>query len=235
MQLQVVVGSAGRRRPPAASRSTPRPRTPPDDAGGPRHASGSLIPETGTPDFDLAQLAAGGRRSRSTSTACYETLAAHGLGYGPAFQGLRAAWRAGGEVFAEVALPESITDQAKTVRCAPGAAGRGPARHGFASAEPVSEETRIPFAWGGVSLHATGASALRVRITATGADEVSLELADAKGDPVAGVESLVVRAVSADKLRAAAQRLAVPARLGAGLGAVGARRRDHPPDRAACR
>ncbi|WP_420897070.1 polyketide synthase dehydratase domain-containing protein, partial [Kitasatospora aureofaciens] len=36
----------------------------------------------------------------------YEGLAGAGFGYGPAFRGLRAAWRRGDEVFAEVALPE---------------------------------------------------------------------------------------------------------------------------------
>src|SRR5262249_37857523 len=38
----------------------------------------------------------------------YERLAAHGLSYGPVFRGLRAAWRRGDEVLAEVALPESV-------------------------------------------------------------------------------------------------------------------------------
>ncbi|MBD3011404.1 type I polyketide synthase, partial [Streptomyces sp. 5-10] len=36
----------------------------------------------------------------------YERLAGVGLEYGPVFQGVRAAWRRGGEVFAEVALAE---------------------------------------------------------------------------------------------------------------------------------
>jgi acyl transferase domain-containing protein len=35
----------------------------------------------------------------------YPRLAAHGYGYGPAFQGLRAAWRDGDEAWAEVELP----------------------------------------------------------------------------------------------------------------------------------
>ena len=36
----------------------------------------------------------------------YDRFAAAGLEYGPAFQGLIAAWRLGDEVFAEVCLPE---------------------------------------------------------------------------------------------------------------------------------
>ena len=35
----------------------------------------------------------------------YPALAETGLAYGPCFQGVRAAWRRDGEVFAEVALP----------------------------------------------------------------------------------------------------------------------------------
>ena len=56
--------------------------------------------------FDLAAVAARAARSRSTPTALYERLRRGGLAYGPAFQGLRAAWRRGDDVFAEVALPE---------------------------------------------------------------------------------------------------------------------------------
>ncbi|WP_229890367.1 polyketide synthase dehydratase domain-containing protein, partial [Streptomyces griseomycini] len=39
----------------------------------------------------------------------YEHMVDGGFGYGPVFQGLRAAWRRGDEVFAEVALPEGVS------------------------------------------------------------------------------------------------------------------------------
>jgi acyl transferase domain-containing protein len=42
----------------------------------------------------------------------YETLADAGLGYGPAFQGLRAAWRHGDDLYAEVALPDGPSGDA---------------------------------------------------------------------------------------------------------------------------
>ncbi|MBD2818857.1 polyketide synthase dehydratase domain-containing protein [Streptomyces parvulus] len=42
----------------------------------------------------------------------YERLTERGFGYGPVFQGLRAAWRRDGELFAEVALPDSALDDA---------------------------------------------------------------------------------------------------------------------------
>ncbi|MFE4539533.1 beta-ketoacyl reductase, partial [Streptomyces scopuliridis] len=52
----------------------------------------------------------------------------------------------------------------------------------------------------GVSLHATGASALRVRLAPVGKDAVSVSVADSSGQPVASVDSLLVRAVSNQQL-----------------------------------
>ena len=62
-------------------------------------------------------------------------------------------------------------------------------------------ETTIPFAWNRVSLHASGATALRVRVRKDGNDS-SLALADAAGNPVAWIESLVTRPVSEGQLGA---------------------------------
>ena len=42
----------------------------------------------------------------------YDRLTERGFEYGPAFQGLQAAWRRGDELFAEVALSEEQRDQA---------------------------------------------------------------------------------------------------------------------------
>ena len=61
---------------------------------------------------------------------------------------------------------------------------------------------RLPFAWTGVSLHATGASALRVRLRAEG-DQLFLAAADDTGAPVVAVGSLVSRPVAAERLAAA--------------------------------
>ncbi|MEU8383175.1 SDR family NAD(P)-dependent oxidoreductase [Streptosporangium sp. NPDC048865] len=124
----------------------------------------------------------------------YERFAEGGFAYGPLFQGLRAAWRRGDEVFAEVVLPERAGDA--------GAYGVHPALLDAAShavpfleaAEP--EAGRLPFAWGGVHLHAGGATALRVRVTRTGEDTVSVTAVDVAGAPVLTAESLVSRPAS---------------------------------------
>ena len=73
------------------------------DAGPGRRAGRGRRPAGG--GWRPGGVAAGGWRVVALE-GFYERLAAAGLGYGPAFQGLRAVWRRGEEVFAEVALPE---------------------------------------------------------------------------------------------------------------------------------
>ncbi|WP_250847802.1 type I polyketide synthase [Streptomyces hygroscopicus] len=134
----------------------------------------------------------------------YEELAAAGYQYGPAFRGLRAAWRRGDEVFAEVALDED--QQAAAARFGVHPALLDAALHavGLGVVDDTTEAVRLPFAWRGVSLHAAGATALRVSVApASGTDAVSLTLTDPTGRPVASVESLVMRPVDTDRLRSA--------------------------------
>ncbi|WP_461025403.1 polyketide synthase family protein, partial [Streptomyces heilongjiangensis] len=122
----------------------------------------------------------------------YERLTALGLAYGPVFQGLRAMWRRGEEIFAEVALPDAHDDLADRFGIHP--ALLDSALHAVLLALPGSDDTlRLPFSWTGVSLWASGARHLRVRFTGRGADTVALELADTTGGPVASVETLVLR------------------------------------------
>ena len=56
----------------------------------------------------------------------------------------------------------------------------------------------MPFAWTGVQVDATGATAARVAITTSGAD-VSVRLSDTTGAAVASVASLTLRPVSAPR------------------------------------
>ncbi|WP_386164182.1 polyketide synthase dehydratase domain-containing protein, partial [Streptosporangium vulgare] len=128
----------------------------------------------------------------------YEDFAAIGLGYGPAFRGLRAAWRKGDEVFAELALPEDMTRDAARFGLHP--ALFDVALHATALGEFVTDSEpgrpSLPFAWNGVALHASGATKLRIRISLTAQGAVSLKLMDTAGLPVATVASLAVRPVS---------------------------------------
>ncbi|MPZ81186.1 MAG: SDR family NAD(P)-dependent oxidoreductase [Actinophytocola sp.] len=119
-----------------------------------------------------------------------------GFGYGPTFQGLRRAWRDGDDTYAEVELPESIDA---------GGFGIHPALLDAALHGLLVEETgpaRLPFSWTGVTLHATGATAARVRLTRTGEDGVRVLLADPAGAPLAEVATLVARPVELASLNA---------------------------------
>ncbi|MET8982188.1 type I polyketide synthase [Streptomyces sp. NPDC004539] len=126
----------------------------------------------------------------------YDDLAAGGFAYGPAFRGVRAAWRLGDDVYADVVLPEAVSGDADAFALHPALfdAALHAAVHAGGALTEGSEGGRLPFVWDGVTLHATGATALRVRITPTGADTLALALADPAGTPVATVNSLTVRA-----------------------------------------
>ncbi|MEU3862970.1 type I polyketide synthase, partial [Streptomyces sp. NPDC028722] len=131
----------------------------------------------------------------------YEELAGRGYGYGPVFRGLRAVWRRGDEVFAEAVLPSSEGDTAAGFGLHPALLDAALHAGAFLGASESEGGLFLPFAWSGVSLHASGASSLRIRLSSSGAESLSLELADGEGAPVASVESLVLRAVTADQLR----------------------------------
>ncbi|WP_156179068.1 type I polyketide synthase, partial [Saccharothrix sp. ST-888] len=160
------------------------------------HATGVLGSATAPAAFDLAAWPPAGAQPVEL-TGTYERLALLGAGYGPLFQGLKAAWRHGDEVFAEVELPV----EAEQFGIHP--ALFDAALHAIGLRDGAAERMTLPFAWTGVELHAVGARALRVRISPAGSDAVRIEAADSAGVPVARVESLVLREVSADRLAAA--------------------------------
>ncbi|MGW0396207.1 polyketide synthase dehydratase domain-containing protein, partial [Streptomyces sp. NPDC003042] len=133
----------------------------------------------------------------------YERLAAQDYAYGPAFQGLRRAWKGGnGEIFAELTLPDAQRADAGRFLLHPALLDSAlhPLLPGVVDDDRVA---LLPFSWSGVSVHATGAATLRVRITLTGPEVASLTVADGSGAPVATVESLLLRPLSKEALREA--------------------------------
>ncbi|MGC4808716.1 SDR family NAD(P)-dependent oxidoreductase [Micromonospora sp. DT233] len=129
----------------------------------------------------------------------YDAPTDDGVGYGPAFHGLRAAWRRDDELYAEVVLPESARADADRYGLHPALADA--ALHGLAYLLPGAAGRLVPFAFRGVDLHAEGATALRVRLTATGADEVAIAAVDPAGRPVASVDALTLRPLAAAPTR----------------------------------
>ncbi|WP_019730303.1 acyltransferase domain-containing protein, partial [Mycobacterium avium] len=202
--VQVVVGEAdesGRRDVSIFSR-------PDSDSPWVCHAQGTLSTGSIEPGADLSAWPPAGATKVDIADG-YQRLAARGYGYGPAFQGLTAAWVRGDEVFAEVRLPDA----------AGGVTGFGvhpalldAAMHALIVGHQIAgdrDEVVLPFAWQGVSLHAAGASAVRARLAPAQAPgtaasrAVSLELADGLGLPVLSVRAMVARSVSERQLRAA--------------------------------
>ncbi|WP_189083169.1 type I polyketide synthase, partial [Mangrovihabitans endophyticus] len=118
----------------------------------------------------------------------YDRLADGGFGYGPAFQGLRAAWRDADHLYAEVALADDADAAAYGLHPALFDA----ALHAL-MLDAGDRPAGIPFAWQGVALHATGAAAARVRLTRVG-DGFAVAVADPAGAPIAAADALLVRA-----------------------------------------
>ncbi|WP_327725151.1 type I polyketide synthase [Streptomyces europaeiscabiei] len=195
--LQLVVGppEGGRRRVTIHTRAD-------DTEEWTRHATAVLSTAGRPADFDLAHWPPTGAEPFAATDA-YAQLAARGYDYGAAFQGLRAAWRRGDEVFAEVVLPEA----AGTAEFGLHPALFDAAMHADLLLSGPDAPTLLPFVWSGVTLYATGARELRVRILRISGDEQSLiQVADAAGNPVASVDSLVSRPVTESGLDSAAER-----------------------------
>jgi len=202
--LQVVVGDSGESGARSVAVYSRAERT--DSAAGSgswtRHAAGTLTAAGPAPTFDLSEWPPAGATAIDTQGA-YERLVDRGYGYGPTFQGLKSAWQLDGTVFAEVVLPDGADA---------GSFGLHPALLDAAMHADLlkddGDDTLMPFAWNGVTLHATGATALRVRMSpagpgAAGAQDVAFAVTDLAGNPVLSVDSLASRAVSADQLSAA--------------------------------
>ncbi|MEC3976981.1 type I polyketide synthase, partial [Amycolatopsis sp. H20-H5] len=178
------------------------------DASWTRHARASAVPgddpepapwptnvtwpPTGATELDVA--------------GSYERLGALGYHYGPAFTGLRRAWRMGDQVFAEAELPERLAADAVRFGLHPALLDTG--QHSLAvdqlesgRANPAALGVRAPFLWSGVRLFASGAAALRLVFSPTGPSSWSVDGFDTTGRPVLRVDSLVAREVSAEQLR----------------------------------
>ncbi|WP_425580099.1 type I polyketide synthase, partial [Streptomyces iranensis] len=163
-----------------------------------QHAAGALAPTGPEPSFDLAAWPPADAEALDISDF-YERFAASGFAYGPVFQGLRAAWRSGDDVYVEVGLGEEHASDAADFGLHPALLDAAVQAVTFVALEDVGL-SRLPFSWSGVSLHAGGASTLRVRLTQLGPDSIALAVADGTGRPVASIESLVLRPVSVDHI-----------------------------------
>ncbi|MFJ8577813.1 SDR family NAD(P)-dependent oxidoreductase [Micromonospora sp. NPDC093277] len=175
--------------------SRPSGRT--DETAWTHHATATLTvePATAPPALETEWPPAGA--DPLTVDGVYDWLAELGYRYGPAFQGLRRAWRAGDDLYAEVALPEPVRGDVDGYGVHP--ALLDAALHVLAlAADGDVSRVQLPFVWSGVRLHATRATSVRVHLMRRGGDQAALVVYDPAGEPVLDARSLVLREVPVD-------------------------------------
>ena len=190
--LQVSVGEpddAGRRE--VSIHSRPEAGAEEEPAEWTCHARGIVAPAEGELDGWRGAWPPPGA-SPLDPDGLYERLAAAGLEYGPAFQGLESAWGKDGEIYVEVALAEE--QRAEAGRFAIHPALLDAALHGIAFMSDTGR-AEMPFSWSevrGSAPHAT----LRGRLFPADGG-VGLELFDQHGAALARVGGLALRPADA--------------------------------------
>ncbi|UYB38151.1 SDR family NAD(P)-dependent oxidoreductase [Streptomyces sp. Je 1-4] len=166
-----------------------------------RHATGVLGAGDHRETFDFAVWPPEGARPVPTD-GLYEAFADAGIDYGPAFRGLRAVWRRDGDLFATVEIPEAA--EASSFGLHP--ALLDTVLHALAL---EGDETAVlgqqPLSWQNVKLYALGATVLRAHMSTSADGGVSLQLADAVGQPVAEIASLTRQPMTAELFSRARQ------------------------------
>ncbi|MFE4054673.1 SDR family NAD(P)-dependent oxidoreductase, partial [Streptomyces sp. YIM B13518] len=185
--LQVVLGAPDEE----GARTIAFYSRPSDATDGPwtRHATGSLAVAEHTAPFDVPVWPPADARPMPVD-GTYERTE-----YGPCFQGMRKVWIRGQEAFVEVALPEEIAGDAQYFGIHPALLDAVQHANGYLGVGS-EDNPLLPYIWNGVSLHAGGATTLRVRIARLGDESVTLTAVDAEGAPVLSAEALVLRAPS---------------------------------------
>ncbi|MFG1915823.1 type I polyketide synthase [Micromonospora sp. NPDC048898] len=195
-RLQVTVGESdpgGRREVVITSRR-------PGDTAPHRHARGTLVAADSEQDWwQPEQWPPAGTEPISVDDL-YTRLTEVGFDYGTAFQGVRAAWRNGTDVYADVALPDEHADGARGFGLHPALfdaslhSGLGWVDRGSAG---------LPFSWTGVRFGHNGLAQVRVRIGSEAPSTLRLDIVGEHGEAVAGIDRLVFRPVEPAQLEAA--------------------------------
>ncbi|WP_206311634.1 type I polyketide synthase [Streptomyces sp. DASNCL29] len=117
----------------------------------------------------------------------YGELDGAGYRYGESFRGMRAAWRSGDELFAEVALADAVpTDGFQLHPALLDAACQAMTLAG-------GDEPGLPFLWSDAELRAHGARELFVRLAPAGPDAMSITAVDHEGTLVFRAGRLLTR------------------------------------------
>ncbi|MET9546349.1 type I polyketide synthase [Streptomyces sp. NPDC006627] len=180
------------------------------------HATAELRPTAEETDEAYARLAGAWPPADAApvdTSALYGELFAAGQQFGPALQGLRAAWRTGEDVYAEVELAEQAADG-----LAPRAALLESVCHAWRLTDaggPGTAGALQPTVWQGVQVRAGGLDtatgpdaaddARIVRVLLTPADDGALRVraTGADGTPLLGADRVELRPLTAARLRSA--------------------------------
>ncbi|MEU3664533.1 SDR family NAD(P)-dependent oxidoreductase [Streptomyces sp. NPDC032940] len=164
------------------------------------HGRGTLGTAAALPDWP-AQWPPAGAEPVAVD-GIYARFADLGFDYGPAFQGVRAAWRDGDTVCAEVVLRDEEADAAQGFVIHP--ALFDASLHGGLDWLDVGDgSARLPFSWSGVHVGGPVSGCVRVRISSVGDAALRIDIATDASEPVAAVRELAFRAVEPGQLRAA--------------------------------
>jgi acyl transferase domain-containing protein/thioesterase domain-containing protein/aryl carrier-like protein len=146
------------------------------------HAQGRLTDRAPEPPAPLTQWPPEGAEPIETADL-YEELAQIGFEYGPAFQGLQAAWRDGEDLYAEVSLAAEQAGEAERYAVHP--ALLDAALQGLALLRAdAGRKPMLPAKFTGASLWGEGERELRVALT-EGEHETRFHVADPRGSALA--------------------------------------------------
>ncbi|HWE90230.1 MAG TPA: SDR family NAD(P)-dependent oxidoreductase, partial [Pseudonocardiaceae bacterium] len=157
-----------------------------------QHATGTLVPVEAADVPDLSAWPPPEARSVDVTQA-YEQFAERGYEYGPAFQGLRAAWHDGDTVYAEV----------ETTQITPGGFWLSPTLLDAVLHALLLDPTapaRLPFSWSGARVFGRAGkptTTLRAKLAPTGPDVFTLTIADGTGAVIGTIDSVALRPIDA--------------------------------------
>ncbi len=204
VQIQVAVGAAdeeGRRS--LAIHSRPESDEEDGAAEWARNAGGSLAPSSPAPALPAPEAWPPAGAEPLATDDFYDLLAGYGIEYGPAFQGLTAAWRQGEALYTEVALREDEEAAAAGFAIHPALldAAVHSAALGLLGAEQASDGSalQLPFSFTDVEVRSPGATRLRV-VLEPGEGGTAVRLSDPEGAPVAAIGAFAMRPVPASYL-----------------------------------
>jgi hypothetical protein len=165
------------------------------------HARGVLTSEA------VKEVAAGAQWPPADATPVdvdefYDRASGIGFSFGPEFRGIRSAWRRDAEALADVGL--APTTDAAGFGVHPALLDAALQVSGFVPAF-ADGPGRLPFSFHGLRVHAKGARAMRVTVTPSGPDAVTVAAHDAAGRLVVTVASLTLRPVDSALVARASQ------------------------------